>query len=156
MSERRANWLLRISAFFLAGLSVILCWQVVARYVLGNSPAWAEQIALVLIIWSVFLGSSAGVGLGFHVRISEGVERMSPRIARFAHLASQLLIVVFGFLLLAWGIQLVSATWQNAVPTLPFSRGAAYMVIPLSGLLIALFGLSHVLQGRKPAGESGI
>jgi TRAP-type C4-dicarboxylate transport system permease small subunit len=145
-----------MSALFLAVMTVILCWQVVARYVLGNSPAWAEQIALVLIIWSVFLGSSAGVGLGFHVRISEGVERMSPRIARFADLGSQLLIVVFGLLLLFWGIQLVFATWQNAVPTLPFSRGAAYMVIPLSGLLIALFGVSHLLQGRKPGGESGI
>ena len=43
--------LLLSSALSLALMMVILTWQVFSRYVLDSSPAWAEQAALVLMIW---------------------------------------------------------------------------------------------------------
>ena len=40
----------------------IVAWQVFARYVLNASPAWAEQAALLLMIWYVFFAAAAGRG----------------------------------------------------------------------------------------------
>lgn len=156
MVERISRILMAVSAACLALMTVVLCWQVIARYALGNSPAWAEQLALVLVIWSVFLGAAAGVGLGFHVRIAEGVEQMSARWAAVANRLAQVMGIALGVLLLIWGFQLVLATWDNAIPTLPFGRGVAYLVIPVSGLLITVFGVAQTAKGQQLTGEGGI
>lgn len=156
MVERLGRILMALSATGLAVMAAILCWQVFARYVLGSSPAWAEQSALLLMIWIVFLGAAAGVAQGFHVRIAEGVERMSPAWAKRVIMAANTLILIFALMLFFWGAQLVIATWHNQVPTLPVNRGAVYAVIPLSGVLIAVFVLDHWCKGKETGGSSGI
>ena len=39
-------------------MTAIISAQVFARYVLNDSPAWAEQAALLLMIWYVFTESN--------------------------------------------------------------------------------------------------
>lgn len=156
MVERLARIMMALSAAGLALMASILCWQVFARYVLGSSPAWAEQSALLLMIWIVFLGAAGGIAQGFHVRIAEGVERMAPAWSKRAIVIANALILIFGLALLFWGSQLVVATWHNQVPTLPINRGMVYAVIPLSGLLIAIFALDHWRKGEETSGSSGI
>ena len=153
-SQAISRVLLRASALSLALMVAILTWQVFSRYVLGASPAWAEQGALILMIWMTFLGTASGVAEGFHVRIVEGVLRLEqPWQARAIGFAN-LLIVLAGILMLVLGSQLVVATWGNAVPTLPVSRGMVYLVIPFSGALTAVFAAQKLLRGEPIDGSA--
>lgn len=141
--------LLAAAALALAAMMAILTWQVFARYVLGASPPWAEQTSLVLMIWMTFLGTAAGIGESFHIRIVEGLmaipEKWRANVVRLANL-----LVLCAGILIAWlGSALVAATWTNAVPTLPLTRGMVYLVIPFAGLLIGLFALEKLLCGEK-------
>ena len=156
MIDRIARFLMGICAIGLAAMAGILCWQVFARYALGSSPAWAEQASLVLIVWIVFLGAAAGVAQGFHVRIVEGIDRLPPAWAERANGLTNIIIVGFGGLLLFWGIGLVLATWANSIPTLPFSRGMSYIVIPFSGAMIAMLGGLKLRKGGSFGGSKGI
>ena len=147
--------LLWASAVSLALMVGILTWQVFSRYVLDSSPAWAEQSALVLMIWMTFLGTASGIAEGFHIRIVEGVNSLAhPWRARAIGFAN-ILIILAGLLVLVLGWQLVSATWNNAVPTLPLTRGMVYLVIPASGALMALFALEKLIKGEEIAGSAG-
>ncbi|WP_051137276.1 TRAP transporter small permease [Novosphingopyxis baekryungensis] len=143
------------SAIALALMMVILCWQVLARYLLGNSPAWAEQSALLLMIWMTFLGTASGIASGFHIRIAEGVTSLPPPWHSRAVAVANLLIMLAGMMILWFGVVLVTETWNNAVPTLPLSRGMVYIVIPISGLLIALFACHHLVRGEETGGSLG-
>lgn len=147
--------LLAITAICLALMVGVLCWQVLSRYLLGSSPAWAEQTALLLMIWMTFLGTAAGIANGFHIRVTEGVTALPPRwSARAVALAN--ILAVFAGVLIAWvGAGLVSETWNNAVPTLPLTRGMVYLVIPVCGALIAIFSLSHLVRGADAGGSRG-
>lgn len=140
--------LLAASAAALAAMVTILTWQVFARYVLGSSPAWAEQAALLLMIWMTFLGTAAGIGMGFHIRIVEGIAvlpaKWQRRMIRLAHV-----VTLFAGVLMAWiGAELVSATWTNSVPTLPLTRGMVYTVIPLAGAITVIFTLQKLARGE--------
>lgn len=147
--------LLLSSALSLALMVTVLCWQVFSRYVLDTSPAWAEQAALLLMIWMTFLGTASGIADGFHIRIVEGINNLSqPWRARAIGLANALIILA-GVLFLVLGWQLVEATWNNAVPTLPLTRGMVYLVIPASGALMALFALEKLVTGAEIAGSAG-
>lgn len=144
LAARTSRLLVLAGSLGLAGMAIVLCWQVFARYVLHASPAWSEQAALVLTLWFVFLGAAAGVYEEFHIRIAEGVQRMAPGSAYIARQAANVCVALFGLGLLWWGLELVERTWGNGVPTLPLSRGMVYLVIPFSGAMISLFAGLHI------------
>ena len=57
---------LSIFARFLSGsalvlMTTIIIAQVFGRYVLDASPVWAEQAAMLILIWCVFFAAAAGV-----------------------------------------------------------------------------------------------
>jgi TRAP-type C4-dicarboxylate transport system permease small subunit len=129
-----------------AGLIVmtgIIFWQVVSRYGFNASPAWAEQSALILMIWFVFFAGAAGVREGFHIRIVAGVNALPERLSRPVRVLAELVIAVFGLALAVWGGELVIRTWDHTVPALGISRGLAYSPAPISGALIFFFALEQ-------------
>ncbi len=138
-----------------AGLIVmtgIIFWQVVSRYGFNASPAWAEQSALILMIWFVFFAGAAGVREGFHIRIVAGVNALPVGVGRPVRVFSDLVIAAFGLALAIWGGDLVLRTWDHTVPALGISRGLAYSPAPISGALIFFFALEQAwasAAGRK-------
>lgn len=134
-----------VSSFGLLLMTGIVVVQVFARYVLNDSPVWAEQAALLLMIWYVFIAAAAGVREGFHIRIAVIAESFPQGLQRWIRLLMQLLILTFGLAMVVFGAQLAIATWQHTIPTLGLSRGFAYMPIALSGLLMAGFAAEQFL-----------
>jgi TRAP-type C4-dicarboxylate transport system permease small subunit len=52
------------------GLVAVICavsWQVFGRYVLNNTPTWAESLALLLVIYVTMLGVAVGVRDAGHI-----------------------------------------------------------------------------------------
>jgi TRAP-type C4-dicarboxylate transport system permease small subunit len=127
-------------------MTAIIAWQVFARYVLNDSPAWGEQAALLLMIWYVMLAAAAGVREGFHIRITVLADNLPPKSKRIINLASHVIVGLFGLAMAWWGIELARETWHHVIPTLGLSRGYAYVPIPISGLLIFGFALEHVIN----------
>ena len=133
-------------------MTSIIALQVFSRYVLNDSPVWAEQAALLLMIWYVFIAAAAGVREGFHIRIAVIADSLPARPRRVVQLISHALVAGFGIAMAVYGVRLSLATWQHVIPTLGLSRGFAYVPIAISGLLIAGFALeqfSAVLRSRE-------
>jgi len=130
-------------------MTAIIAWQVFARYVLNASPAWAEQAALLLMIWYVMFAAAAGVREGFHIRITVFVDSLSARRKRYAGLLANTIVGLFGVAMVIWGTELVRETWTHVIPTLGIPRGYAYVPIPISGLLIAGYSLEHAVAVRS-------
>lgn len=148
-ASRLSNGVSRFARWFAAGgllvMTAIVGIQVFARYVLNDSPAWAEQAALLLMIWYVFIAAAAGVREGFHIRISVLVDNLPQALRRPATLVAHAVVVVFGILMAVYGVELARETWQHVIPTLGLSRGWAYLPIALSGAMIAGFATEQFI-----------
>jgi TRAP-type C4-dicarboxylate transport system permease small subunit len=132
------------SAFGLIGMTLIICWQVFARYVLNASPAWSEQAALFLMLWFIFFAAAVGVREGFHIRLTllqDAVSESSrSRLLVFCHV----IVLAFGALM-AWnGSQLAIETWSHNIPTLNLPRGLSYIPIAGAGAIISFFSAEHI------------
>lgn len=138
--------LLRAGAVGLIAMTAIIGWQVFGRYVLNSSPSWAEQTALVLMIWYVFFAAAAGVREGFHIRILALESVLPPRGQRVMRFVAHLVVGACGIAIAVWGSELVLRTWSHVIPTLGLSRGFAYLPLPLSGVLIAFFTVELILE----------
>jgi TRAP-type C4-dicarboxylate transport system permease small subunit len=150
---RMSDMLTRLAALGLVAMAAIVIWQVFGRFVLDSSPSWTEQAALVLMIWYVMFASAAGVHEGFHIRIALLEERLGPRAASLRRVTA-MIVLGLGLVLLVYGAQLVWLVRGNDMPSLGISRAVAYVPMPIAGLLMALFALPQVFDG-KPRGEGG-
>lgn len=153
-----ADILVRISAFGIVLMTVIVGWQVFGRYVLNSTPSWSEEAALTLMIWYVSLAAAAGVRQGFHIRIVALEEAVLPGLRRVMQFASNLVVAGCGAAMLIWGGELVLLTWDHVIPSLGISRGLAYLGLPLSGALMTLFAgerMLEVLFPKSVAEEAG-
>ncbi|OLF71016.1 C4-dicarboxylate ABC transporter substrate-binding protein [Maricaulis sp. W15] len=143
--------LLLLGGIGLAVMTLIIGWQVFARYVLNASPSWSEQASLVLMIWFVSFAAAAGVKEGFHIRISAFADNLPGRWPHRLQLLSHLIVALVGGAMAFWGGELILRTWEHAIPTLGISRGFAYLPLPISGVLISLFALENILEQLNPA-----
>ncbi len=126
-------------------MTAIVGTQVFARYVLNDSPAWAEQAALLLMIWYVFIAAAAGVREGFHIRIAVFVDNLPKKLRRPVMVIAHLVVVAFGVSMAVYGVELTQETWQHVIPTLGISRGYAYIPIAISGVLITGFAFEQFI-----------
>ena len=140
-----SNFFVTAGAAGLLLMTAIISWKVFGRYVLDSTPSWAEQLALVLMIWYVCFAAAAGVKEGFHIRIV-ALENVCPYPIQFAmRLFSHGVIGICGLAMCIWGIQLVVGTWSHVVPTLGVPRGSVYIALPVSGALITFFSLEKIV-----------
>ena len=130
-------------------MTLIIAWQVFARYVLNASPAWGEQAALLLMIWYVMFAAAAGVREGFHIRITVFADSLPEKPKRVINLIAHTIVGLFGLAMAWWGIELVRETWHHVIPTLGLSRGFAYVPIAAAGVLIFGFALEHVIADLR-------
>jgi len=132
-------------------MTLIITVQVFGRYVLNASPVWAEQAALLILIWCVFIAAAAGMREGFHIRIAAVVDRLPNRLRGPTNLVSNAVVALFGVAMIVFGVELASATWHHVIPTLGIPRGFAYIPISVSGVLITLFSIER--QFAPPLAE---
>lgn len=130
-------------------MTAIIGLQVFARYVLNASPAWAEQAALLLMIWYVFIAAAAGVREGFHIRIAVFVDNLPAKVRHPVLIIAHLIVIGFGVAMAIFGVELAQETWQHVIPTLGLSRGYAYVPIALSGILMTGFAIEQLIAELK-------
>jgi TRAP-type C4-dicarboxylate transport system permease small subunit len=141
-----ARW---FSGFGLMLMTLIIAWQVFARYVLNDSPAWSEQAALLLMIWYVMFAAAAGVREDFHIRISVFADAFPGAAGKAIRILAHTVVLLFGAGMLVWGTELAVTTWPHAIPTLGLPRGVAYIPIPVSGLLIVGFSVERIVAEAR-------
>lgn len=152
ISRALSKAVLVTSGLGLIALVCLLGWQVFARYVLGSSPPWSEQAALVVMIGFIALAASAGVREGFHIGMTMAVDALPASGQRIATALSYLVVAGFGIALGIYGFELVTQTWAHKIPSLGLPRGAAYIPLTISGWLMTFFALEQgfaALAGRK-------
>lgn len=137
----------------LAGMIVVLTWQVVSRYVLNTPSAVSEEILRYGMIWSSLLGAAFASGRGTHMAIDLLRDRATGRL----RLAMDLLVPVsFGLLafhvLILGGLRAmdIAGTQTSAVLQIPMVW--VYAAMPASGicmLIYAALNFVDFIRGRR-------
>ena len=138
-AEMLADFVMKVAAAGLAVMTLVISWQVFARYVLNDSPLWSEAAALIIMLYFVLLAAAVGVYERFHLGFRWLVSRLPVRPKRAVFVFGQMLIMAFGAAM-AWnGVALVDYTASHIIPALNLSRSLAYWPFILCGGLMMLF-----------------
>ncbi len=132
-------------------IGVILCvqWQVIGRYVLNDTPTWAEALALLLVLFVTAFGVAVGVRDAGHIGLESMVSLLPDVWRHRIEILIHLLVGTFGGLMVYGGWQWMVAKWGEKKPMLPVPDGIDYLPIVMAGALIVLFSIEHIVALLK-------
>ena len=126
---------------------LILCvqWQVFGRYVLNDTPTWAENLALLLVLFVTAFGVAVGVRDAGHIGLESLVVLLPGKWQRRIEFLIHGLVGLFGALMVKGGWLWANAKWGEKKPMLPVPDGIDYVPIIIAGALIVLFSIEHLV-----------
>ena len=134
-----------ISTAGLVLMTLIIGWQVFARYVLNASPAWSESAALLLMLYYIMLAAAVGVYENFHLGLKVVLDAVPTHIRIRLEVINNSLVIIFGIAMLVNGSRLALFTVEHIMPALNISRSFAYWPFAAAGLFISIFALERLI-----------
>ncbi|WP_430867227.1 TRAP transporter small permease [Demequina aurantiaca] len=130
-----------------AALVIDVAWQVFTRQVLNDPSGWSEELAKYLFIWLGLLAAALVFGERGHIAVDFAVKKLPRKVQTVLAVVVQLSILTFTSLVLIWGGYLVVAlAWNQNLTGLPINVGPLYLALPISGVLIALYTIYHLVR----------
>lgn len=145
-----------ICAVLFTVLVVIVVWQVIARQILDNPQAWTEEASRMTFVWLGLFASAFVFAERGHTAVDFAVSKLPAGAQKGVAIAVQAIIVFFAISLMVWGgFRAGQGAGNQHLAALSFlTLGQMYMVLPITGVLIALFGLQNIINianGSEPA-----
>lgn len=143
-------------AAMLAVMTILIAWQVFARFVIGDSLSFSEEISRFLMVWLVLLGSAYAARNGrlMKVDILETVVpgRFRPAVLILAGAVS----ILFYLVLVVFGFMIVEAVSYQSTPATQISMSIPMAALPVGGIFLVLntlYNLSAVVLGKEEVSE---
>lgn len=140
-----------------AVLVVIVVWQVFSRQVLDSPSAWTEEAARYTFVWTGLFATALVFSERGHIAVDFVVTKFAEAARKVVAVLVQLAIVLFaGAVLVYGGIRAADGAWGQSLSALPTQVGVMYLVMPITGVLIAFYAVYHllaVLRGAEVAIE---
>jgi TRAP-type C4-dicarboxylate transport system permease small subunit len=124
-------------------MMAILLASIVMRELMGLALVWANEIAIALFVWSVFIGAGVAIAENAHIRFNILVERLPlPGRRTVGLLVSYVgLVLLAGFLVTS-----VYVTWvyrDQRFTTIVASVAWEWSAVPVGMLMAVLGWLRH-------------
>jgi TRAP-type C4-dicarboxylate transport system permease small subunit len=141
----------------LAGFTLSTLIDVVTRES-GHPLLFLQEVTSALFIYGIFVGSAVATRRNDHLFLSAITDKMSGATRRFFEVFNRAVVLVVGVCMVVFG-------WQNFLTgfgsfRMPSMLPIAYLygVIPLCGILVALFSVEQIVNGLRngfatPVGE---
>jgi TRAP-type transport system small permease protein len=142
---------LMLAVVGLIAVIIAVLFQVFGRYVLNDTPTWAEALALLLVLFVTAFGLAVGVRDAGHIGLESMVVLLPVRWQRRIELLIHALVGTFGALMVHGGWTWAVAKWGEKKPILPVPDGIDYVPLIIAGVLIVLFSIEHIIaivQGK--------
>jgi TRAP-type C4-dicarboxylate transport system permease small subunit len=129
-------------ATLLAAASLAILVQVFLRYVLAAPLSWAEEFAVLVFAWIIFLGAALVQASDSHLSIDLLRHAAGPRFAAALDLFRLAVIFVCSAVLIWQGVALARQTLPLEYPAMGVSRAWLYGAVPACFAI----GLAFVLR----------
>jgi TRAP-type transport system small permease protein len=135
-----------IAGFMLLAIVLIVLSNVFCRYFLHIGLGWTEEAARFLLIAMTFVAAAIAVKEWGHFRLLLIEKWIPENLKRPVQLFAVLVVLTMSVILLRYGIAIANVSWFQTSPTMEWSMGYLYLVVPASGAVMCLFALEHFVD----------
>jgi tripartite ATP-independent transporter DctM subunit len=139
----------RLTAVLVAAIVLVVGLQVVSRHLLRSPIPWTEEIARLLLVWSMLAGGVLALARNEHTRVTALVRLLPARLAQAIETGTGLAVILF---LSVLGYQACLLTWLSRTERLPASQlNGAWVTAPMplaAALMMVLTAAQAWPNGR--------
>lgn len=129
----------------LSGITLIMCYQCIMRYIFSNAQPWCEELSLYLCIYSVLLGISIAVRKESHLQVDFLLNFMKYSTRCLITALSSIVAIAFMIVFCAYSISLIQHA-TGASTTLPILIRHVYFAFPIGSILLILFSIENIAK----------
>ena len=135
-----------ICVVLLTAQTVSILIMVVGRYVFNKVPQWTEQFALFCMIWFAMFSIALAVRDDSHVKMEVIDSLVSPGVLRFFKLFGMLCTVLFGYVMVRYGMEVTRLTWPTLLSSFRISSGIQYFSAVAGGFFMILNAIVYSIE----------
>lgn len=131
------------------GMALLVAVQVFCRYVLNHSLFWSEELARYLLVWVTFLGASAAYYRHAHPGVDVLYRRLPPLWRKGCRILIHMVSIVLFLVMIVYGFRFSWFVRLQTTPALQLPKWLVLSVIPFSGGILFVHGISFLLNTLK-------
>lgn len=132
--------------FLCAVLVLVILLQIGARFFMDHPFSWTEEFSRLIFIWFCMLSGTITLKKNLHI----GIDYVYLKLKGFTRIVFDLsiysLILIFGMILLIYGIRLLGIVSGQTTEMLRWPSAVYYSSVPLVGALYILFCINKILE----------
>ncbi|WP_282026438.1 TRAP transporter small permease [Limimaricola cinnabarinus] len=144
--NRATGWVL---AALLLVMTVLITWQVIARFVIGSPLTFSEEVSRFAMIWMTMLGAAYAYRYGTLISVDVFTDIAGPRMTRVLRIGIALLSLAFAYVLLTQGFSITMRVAGQTAPSTRVSMAWLYAAVPAGAALIALNAVAVALEALR-------
>lgn len=129
------RWIL---AALMLVMTVLIGWQVIARFIVGESLTFSEEVSRFVMVWLVLLGAAYAAKNGRLMKVDIVEHMLSGRAKSTVIMVAGLLSIVFYLVLVVFGFFIVSAVSYQMTPATEVSMSIPMAALPVGGILLVI------------------
>jgi TRAP-type transport system small permease protein len=145
------GWLLFI---MLAIMSILIFWQVFARFVVGNSLTFSEEASRFLMIWLTLLGAGYAIKEGSLIAIDILQNKLSGLPGKILKSLMSIIACSFYIVLIVYGFSMSQAISFQVAPTTGISMFWPMLALPVGGALMLLNTVAALIESLSRGEET--
>ncbi len=166
--DKISSWIGQLFAWLILALTLLISWEVFARYVLNSPNPWAFDLMIMMYGTVIMMAGAYTLAKNGHVRGDVLYGFFPPRLQAGLDLLLYFVFFIPGVVALVWaGYTYAAESWAiNEHSTLTASGPPIYpfkMIIQIAGILLLMQGCVEIArcviclrQGYWPAREKDV
>ena len=144
----------KLIGILMALMVIVMCYQVVLRYVFNDANIWSEEVTRYMFVYAVLFGSFVVVRRNSHLQVDFLINLMKGNLKRYFTLVTSVVVLAFLVYLLPLSYNLALDTMRSVSPGLNLPMGWVYMAIPI-GTLLMILGMIEIILKKITNTEEG-
>lgn len=130
----------------LTAQTLAIIMMVVGRYIFNKVPAWTEQFAVFCMVWFAMFSIALGVRNDAHVKVEVVDAFASPKVLVGFKLFGCLATMIFGFIMVRYGVALSQMTWKSMLSAFRVPVGLQYASAVAGGMFMLFNGIVYSVE----------
>lgn len=121
--------------------------------------AWASEVTTLAMVAAVLLVVARGLRENTQMAVTMLPERLSDRGFQILTFIVQILVIIFFWVVVRYGIDVMNLNRSQTTPILGLSLGWPYFVVVLTGALMLIESVVRLMEaalGRAPRAKAGL
>ena len=136
-----------ICIILFAVMVIVGTYQIITRFVFNNPSTISEELLTYTFAWMAIFSSAYVFGKRDHMRMTFVADKLPKEQRKILEIVIELLIIAFAVIVLIYGgFTIMGLTMTQKTASLGVMMGVIYAVVPISGILIAIYGVLNVID----------